>query len=53
MVEEETVASLELVPPISVISPWCFQASQNLNVLQNCIFIKKILVIILCNFNLL
>lgn len=27
MVEEETFVSLELVPPISVISPWCFQAS--------------------------
>ncbi|XP_026816588.1 ral GTPase-activating protein subunit alpha-1 isoform X1 [Rhopalosiphum maidis] len=26
MVEEETFVSLELVPPISVISPWCFQA---------------------------
>lgn len=27
MVEEETFVSLELVPPISVISPWCFQVS--------------------------
>lgn len=27
MVEEETYATLELVPPISIIAPWCFQAS--------------------------
>lgn len=29
MVEEETFASLELVPPISAIAPWCFQACLN------------------------
>lgn len=27
MVEEETYASLELVPPISIIAPWCFQVT--------------------------
>lgn len=29
MVEEETYASVELVRPISIIAPWCFQASLN------------------------
>lgn len=44
MVEEETFVSLELVPPISVISPWCFQAS--LKCYKIAFLLKKYLFII-------